>query len=166
MFVVPLEGDTITTVDGGTYEVLSYTNYKPNGPAVYVGMPIGEASHTVYFFDIEKINGVKVEFDKSAKVFKALGKLKRKIHLPQPGDKIVVLKSGSELDDPDDEVTIKKIKLHNKGSGISKGLLFVDEDGDEYRLHDIISINRSVGSDIFDRKKFLSVYSEYNGFRG
>lgn len=163
MYIVPLAGDVIMTTEGAAFEVISYTNYKQRGPAVYVSAT-GDESTTpavVYFFDITKICGVHVEYDNSTKIFKASGKIKRKYHLPQPGDKITVLKPETPLDEDDDQIKIEKLKLHNKSEGIAKGLLAC---GDAcYMLNDIISIDRVIGSDSFDRKKFQRLYSDYSG---
>lgn len=165
MLVVPLSGDTITTSDNVDYEVIAYTNFKPKGPAVYVKSEsdiTDKAPHLVYFFDIDKINGVKVEMD-SGKTFKSFGKIKRKYHLPQPGDEIIVLKPDTPLDQPNDTAEVEKLKLFSKADGISKGMIIV-ADGVSYRLQDIIRIKRTVGSESFDSKKFLKLYEDYKGF--
>lgn len=165
MYVVPLNGEQIQTSDGGTYEVVSYTDYKPRGPALYcsiVGGSVSDHTPVVYFFDIVKIRGVHVEFDNSSKMFKASGKINRKFHLPQPGDKITVLKEDTPLDQPNDIIKVEKLKLHNKSEGINKGLVVCGDDAC-YTLADIIAINRQIGSDSFDRKRFLKLYKEYAG---
>lgn len=165
MFVVPLSGDSIETAEGAVYEVVSYTNWKSKGPCCYAttpGLLTSDATPIIYFFDIVKIRDVHVEFDNSSKTFKASGKIKRKYHLPQPGDKIQLLKPETPMDSENDEVKVLKLKLHNKAEGISKGLLVCGEDGC-FMLSEIISIERAIGSDSFDRKKFLKYYSEYTG---
>ena len=64
MLIVPLLGDKITTKDGVTFTVLSYTNYKSGGPAVYVEHTPLVPSDAVYFFDIVRINNIqKYEVD-------------------------------------------------------------------------------------------------------
>lgn len=165
MYVVPLERDTITTAEGATFTVASFTNYKTKGPACYAttpGLVSTDATPIVYFFDIVKINDVHVEFDNSSKTFKASGKIKRKYHLPQPGDKIHLLKPDTPLDQENDIVKVEKLKLHNKSEGIAKGLLICDDKGC-HPLSEIIAIDRTIGSDSFDRKKFLRLYKEYAG---
>lgn len=165
MNVVPLSGDNIETTDGGLYTVVSYTNYKPKGPAVYVTVQGAEqtsATPVIYFFDIQKIQDVHVEFDNSSKTFKAAGKIKRLYHLPQVNDKISILKDDTPADKDNDVIKVEKLKLHNKSEGISKGLLICGEDTC-YMLDDILAIDRVIGSDSFDRRKFLKLYKDYTG---
>lgn len=152
MLVVPVSGDTITTKDGAEIKVLSFTNFKSKGPAVYVEHEAGIPAVVIYFFDIEKINGTRVEFNTSSKVFSSLGFIKRKFHLPQPGDELTV---------GDKSIKVKSLKLHSKNLGLTQGLLVRDSDGIYYTLTQIDGIKRSNGTDTFDKKKFLAFYSEY-----
>ena len=78
MLIVPLKGDKIETKDGVSFQVLSYTNYRDKGPAVYVEHTPSVPSDAVYFFDIGKINGKSVELLNGPKVFRSLGPLKRR----------------------------------------------------------------------------------------
>lgn len=165
MFVVPLPKDVITTKDGAELEVITYTNFKSKGPAVYVEHNPGTPAVIIYFFDIEKINGVRVELNNSSKVFNALGKIKRRFHLPQSNDQLVI-KKDAENPDESDIVAVKELKLHSKNLGLSKGLLVRDKDGTYYRLDDIQDIKPAVGGDSFNRRKFLRYYSEYRGYTG
>ena len=96
MFIVPVKGDKIVTKDGVTFTVMSYTNYRDKGPAVYVEHTPQVPSDAVYFFDIARINGIHVEYLSGPKMFRAGGSVKRKVHLPQPTDKITA-KVGGEL---------------------------------------------------------------------
>lgn len=161
MLVVPLKGDSITTTDGPKFTVDSYTNFKTD-PAVYVEVPRGQNS-IVYFQDIEEINGVKVEYNKSSKVFTALGVIKRKYNLPQPKDTITVERPGGPDDAGDDDSEVKTPKLHSKAIGLSRGLVIIDKEDNVFSLGDIIEIDRSVGGEHFDRKKFLRYYKDYTG---
>lgn len=161
MLIVPLAGDKIETKDGMEFTVLEYTNYKERGPAVYVEHTASIPSDAVYFFDIAKVNGVSVTFG-GGKVFKASGAIKRKFHLPQPGDTITVRSGGSAVD-----MKVSGLKLHSKTEGLAKGLLVqVKTEGETsyYRLGEIIDIHRSIGNDMFDRSKFLRVYKDYVGY--
>ncbi|MEM2159599.1 MAG: hypothetical protein QXN55_01440 [Candidatus Nitrosotenuis sp.] len=155
MFVVPIKSDIIKTKDGGIFTVLEYTNFKSKGPAVYVK---AETPFVIYFFDIDEINDVKVDFNGTTKVFTALGHLKRKIHLPQKHDTITLI-------DGDDEKTVlvETLKLHSKTIGLSRGLVFIDKDGDRHSLSEIGDIERSTGTSFFDRKKFARMYTDYFG---
>lgn len=162
MFVLPLKGDKIETKEGVTFTVLSYTNYRDKGPAVFVEHTAGVPSDAVYFFDILKINGKSVEFIPGSKVFKTAGEIKRKFQLPQVGD-IVTYKDK----DGRGTLKVKGLKLHKKDE-LAKGLFVVgeEEESDErsmVRLAHIIDIDRDIGNDLFSRDRFLAYYSDYKG---
>jgi hypothetical protein len=164
MLVVPLKGDTIETKDGVSFKVLSYTNYRDKGPAVYVEHTPAVPSDAVYFFDIAKINGKSVEFMSGPKVFRSLGPLKRKFQLPQQNDKVTWRASGVTQD-----VTVKSLKLHKRGE-LAKGLQIVAEDPETQervmvRLDQIIDLERDIGNDLFSRDRFLAYYADYRGSR-
>lgn len=170
MQIVPLPNDVIQTKDGASLTVVGYNNFKSKGPAVYCKNGDDPAFLTIYFFDIEKVNDVRVEFSNSSKIFTALGRVKRKIHLPQPHDVISVFEKseeGSDKDGFDDskKVKVKGFKLHSKKYGVSKGLLIEDEDGEVYMLDEVLDLKRDSGTTIFDRKTFLRIYKEYTGHR-
>ena len=162
MLVVPLPKDKIVTKDGAELEVITYTNFKSKGPAVYVVHQAGTPAVAIYFFDIEKINGIRVEYNVGSKVFTALGNIKRKIHLPQPNDQIIIKKD----DDTTDILEVKDLKLHSKVLGLGQGLVVRDKDGNIHRLDSIADIKRAVGGSDFNQKKFLRIYSEYRGYTG
>lgn len=162
MFVVPLKGDKVETKDGITFTVLSYTNYRDKGPAVYVEHTAGVPSDAVYFFDIIKLNGKTVEYVPGAKVFRSTGEITRRYHLPQVSDAVTYKdKSGTKT------MKVTGLKLHRRND-LAKGLLVVGtvEDSDQsetIRLPQIIDIERDIGSDLFSRDRFLSYYSDYKG---
>jgi len=163
MIVVPLKGDKIETKDGVTFTVLSYTNYRDKGPAVYVEHTTGVPSDPVYFFDINKINGKVMEYVTGAKVFKAAGEVRRKFHLPQINDTVTYKgKAGNEI------IRVTGVKLHKRNE-LAKGLLVVgkveddEDDKNEVRLNQIIDIERDIGNDLFSRDKFLRYYDDYTG---
>ena len=162
MLVLPLKNDQIETKDGVSFQVLSYTNYRDRGPAVYVEHTPAVPSDAVYFFDIQKINGKTVELLAGPKVFRSLGPLKRKWQLPQPNDTITWQGSGGTSD-----MTVKSLKLHKRGE-LSKGLLIVGVDPETeeqvfVRLQQIILITRDIGNDLFSRDRFLTYYGDYAG---
>ena len=162
MLIVPLLGDKITTKDGITFTVLSYTNYKSGGPAVYVEHTPLVPSDAVYFFDIVRINNIHVDFISSGKIFKTTSNIKRKINLPQPSD-IVIVKQNNQLS----RLKVDSLKLHRRGE-LAKGLLVIGEDPDSkekipIRLTSIIDIDRNIGNDLFSRDKFLKCYKDYTG---
>lgn len=162
MFVVPLKGDKIETKDGVTFTVLSFTNYREKGPAVFVEHTAGVPSDAVYFFDILKLNGKTVEYVPGSKMLKAAGEITRKISLPQVSDIVSYRdKTGSG------SLKVKGLKLHRKGE-LSKGMFVTghNEERDEnvtIRLANIIDIERDIGSSTFSRDRFLATYSDYKG---
>lgn len=162
MLIVPLKGDKIETKDGVSFQVLSYTNYRDKGPAVYVEHTPAVPSDAVYFFDIQKINGKTVELLSGPKVFRSLGPLKRKWQLPQPNDTITWRSPDGTQD-----MVVKALKLHKRGD-LARGLLIVAEDPDSQervfiRLSQIIDLKRDIGNDLFSRDRFLAYYSDYQG---
>jgi len=151
MFIVPLKGDVITVkgIDD-SLTVTAYTNVK-DGPCVYVSGKQTAYGESIFFKDVDTINGVTVTFDKTTKTFKPLGTIKRKQHLPQPGNTITV-------DGKDYEVT--RISLHNRSVGYSKGLV-VFSDQQYFTLNQIESVSGDV-SPAFSRNVFMSTYKDYS----
>jgi hypothetical protein len=162
MLVVPIHKDTILTKDGNKLRVIEYTNYKEGGPAVYAKSPAKEVI-LVYFFDIAEINGTKVEYERSSKVFRAFGKIFREQHLPQPDDTIIVLKNSISDEDQKSSAKVESLKLKSKLLGVNKGLLIKDDQGNYYRLKQILDIERALGGNNFDRDVFMAMYKDYAG---
>lgn len=162
MLVVPISKDVILTKDGNKLRVVEYTNYKEGGPAVYAKSAAKELI-LVYFFDIAEINGTKVEYERGSKVFNALGKISREQHLPQPDDKIVVLKDTMSDEDEKSRTEVVTLKLKSKSLGVNKGLFVKDDQGNAYRLKQILDIDRALGGSNFDRDAFMSTYKDYTG---
>jgi hypothetical protein len=162
MLVVPLKGDKVESKEGVTFTVLSFTNYKDKGPAVYVEHTAGVPSDCVYFFDIIRINGKTVEYVPGSKVFRAAGEISRKFQLPQNNDTVTFRDSTGSTD-----LIVTGLKLHKKGD-LAKGLFIVghEKDSEEkvfIRLNQVMDLKRDIGSDMFSRDKFLSYYSDYRG---
>lgn len=162
MLVVPLKGDKIETKDGVTFTVLSYTNYRDKGPAVYVNHTPDVPSDAVYFFDIMRINGKSVEYLKSNKVFRSVGPLKRKWQLPQPNDIVTYRGSTGSA-----SAIVKGLKLH-KAKDLARGMLIdaldkADDSKTLIRLTQIIDLQRDIGNDRFSRDSFLGYYDDYTG---
>jgi hypothetical protein len=162
VLVVPISKDVILTKDGNKLRVVEYTNYKEGGPAVYAKSASKELV-LVYFFDIAEINGTKVEYERGSKVFNALGKISREQHLPQPDDKIVVLKDSMSDEDEKSRAEVATLKLKSKSLGVNKGLFVKDDQGNAYRLKQILDIDRALGGSNFDRDAFMSTYKDYTG---
>lgn len=163
MLIVPLAKDLIVTKDDIELEVISYTNFK-KAPAVYACDLKNPSSQlqAIYFFDIDKVNGVKVQYNESQKVLRALGVIKRKYHLPQPRDTIIVLDMETEIADDEIHAKVEKLKLHVRDE-TSRGLQIGCDNDKSYRLEDIVGIKHAVGGSHFDRKKFLKYYEDYRG---
>ena len=148
--VLPVKNDLID-IEGGRYTVIEYTGLKPK-PAVYIDT--GEA---VYFDEILKINGVKVELDKDSNCIKAYGNIKRKFHIPQPMDTIryIDYKNQTQI------LVVTKLKLHKRDDNY---LHFCD---DEIciLINNIIDVDHIDGDVdgrlVFDRDKFLEYYKDY-----
>lgn len=161
MMIVPLAGDTITTDGGAQFKVVSYTNYKDHGPAVYVERGSGSPSDPVYFGDISEVNGVKTHYVKGQRVLEAMGRVKRRFHLPQPGDDITAKIDGQPVN-----LTMKSFRLHRRGA-LHQGLLLVTEDDandqQTIRLDQLMDVRRPLGDDNFSRDRFLSYYDDYRG---
>lgn len=164
MLVLPIKGDKIETKDGVTFTVISYTNYREKGPAVYVEHTPSVPSDAVYFFDISKINGKTVDYLTGPKVFKSTGEIKRRFQLPQPNDTITYkAKDGNKV------ISVSGLKLHKRDE-LAKGLLIIgsEKDSDEklsVRLDQIVDLERDIGNDMFSRDRFLSYYTDYRGSR-
>jgi hypothetical protein len=163
-FVVPVAGDKIKTEDNDNeFVVTSYTNLKQE-PAVYIDALEGE-NNTIYFYDIQEINGVKVDHNRASKIFEALGVFKRKYNLPQPNDSIVVETESPAGETEEKTVKVKSIKLHNITEGKSRGLVVCDDEAC-YDLTQIKNVIRLSGGEKFDAKKFKKYYFDYFPYRG
>ena len=152
MLIVPVTGDKITVKD--TEEVLvvsSYTNLKKE-PALYIE---GNSADAVIFFSqIEEINGVKVSYNSTSKVFDSLGPLKRKINLPQIGD-LLSVEDGKEIK----EIEVKNLKLHDRNKK-SFGLL-VSDGIDTYSLKQIKEISSKSNLSNPNIVQFRKYYIDY-----
>jgi len=170
MWVVPIKGDVVRTSDDTEFTVEAYSNFKGKGPCVYVEHTGGDKTLPIYFFDIESVNGIKVEFNNQSKIMNAMGYMKRKQHLPQKHDTITVADYGvgEESDDKEPKtkkVKVNELKLHNRNLGLSRGLLIIADDDEVYSLKDIITIKRVSGDSYFDATKFQKIYTDYLGYR-
>jgi hypothetical protein len=159
MLVVPVAGDKILTKDNSDEVIVSsYSNLKDE-PAVYL-KPTPEDQKFAYFKDIVSINGVRVEYDPSSKLFKALGTLRRKFNLPQPKDIIVVRLMDVPYKKETTEVVVDSLKLHNKREGVSRGLLACGEKSC-FTLSEILDIKRDSWTETFNAQKFCRFYFDY-----
>jgi hypothetical protein len=163
MLVVPLRGDKICTVDDSEPKtVTSYTSLKDE-PAVYVSAGSSKEPF-IYFADIVEINGVKVEFQKDSKVFSALGPLRRKFNLPQPGDEVKINLVDVPFKKEDQSFKVASIKLHSKKYGVARGLLICNDDSC-FPLNEVLAIDRESGNEPFDPNKLQKYYLDYLPYR-
>lgn len=160
MYVVPVSGDKIKTKDGLPFKVLSYSNYKTEGPAVIVDSPGSKITDTVFFQDIAELNGQKVTYAKTGKAFKVFetpGAFERKFQLPQPGEFITSNISGVEPR----KYEIQRICLHVKNQ-LSSGLLLDCLEKDQAQKVQIpLSQISDVDHYLFSREKFMAYYADY-----
>lgn len=169
MLIVPIPGDKIKVANNpDTLKVIEYTRFKSAGPAVYCKAADSSTLILVYFFDIEEINEIDVEYKKSSHLFKALGKVKRKYNLPQKGDTISIMRKGIDQQEDDDalekrKVKVEKIEIKLGKSGLIHGLYVTDSDKNLINCKQILDIESEIGSQAFDRSGFIKYYKEYIG---
>lgn len=167
MLIVPIPGDKIKVANGEIFKVVEYTRFKSAGPAVYCQVQDSKALTLVYFFDIEEINGIDVEYKKSAHLFKALGKIKRKFHLPQKGDTVYITRKGVSNEDDDSltkqTVEVNRVEIKLGKSGLVHGLYILDDDKNLFNVKNILDIESDIGVQAFDRSGFIKYYKEYIG---
>lgn len=162
MIVVPLVGDKVETETNISFKVLSYTNYKSEGPAVIVESPDEKTTETIFFKDIVLLNDQKVKLIKNAdgyNVFEIDGYIKRKFQLPQPKDIISSDTNGIEQR----LYIVNRIRLHIKDR-LSQGVVI---DCQEQETEELVEITLDKIFDIehtlFNRKGFQTYYSDYIG---
>lgn len=159
MFVVPVRGDKIRTTDDSDARIVSsYTSLKDQ-PAVYVTAGSSKERY-VYFSDIVELNGVKVEYEPSSKVFSALGPLKRKYNIPQPKDTVKIKLLDVPFKEETEELEVTAIRLHSKKHGVSKGLLIMGKES-AFPLNEILDITRAGWTEKFDADRFKHYYRDY-----
>ena len=168
MLIVPISGDKVKTANNSdTLKVVEYTRFKQAGPAVYCQATDSKTLILVYFFDIEEINGVKVEYKKSSHLFKALGKVKRKFNIPQKGDTVYFTRKGASSEDDDalekQKVKVDKVEIKLGKSGLIHGLYITDADKNLINCKRILEIESEIGTQAFDRLGFIKYYKEYIG---
>jgi len=161
MLVVPLKGDKIKLLGiDGIFIVSSYTSFKPE-PAVYLTDVLPDGSRSIFFSKIIELNDIKVEYDESSRLLKALGTLKHRVHLPQEHDKVTY--TLVEADFNEEKVTSKVTGLHlHSKTDKSKSLKVKVESGITLELTDIIDIQRAGGAGFkFSAAEFQHKYIDY-----
>jgi len=159
MFVVPLRGDKVKTKDDSSPRVVTSFSSLKDEPAVYL-LPSSSRDRFLYFSDLVEINGVAVEYDRTSKLFNALGPLKRKFNLPQPGDMITVKLMDVNFKDETETIDVDALKLHSKKYGIGRGLLVCGQKSC-FSLNEILNLTRRSWSEKFDAEKFQKYYLDY-----
>lgn len=159
MFIVPVSGDNIETLSGLPLRVLSYTNYRTDGPAVIAEDKSSGITQTIAFDEIAKLNDqkIKIATGKATKLLEIDGYLKREQPLPQPGDTI-----EAKVDEVVGEYIISSLKLHVRNR-LAEGLIIKAEDaefGDEVELS--IGQIEDIDGELFNKKKFAAYYQDYD----
>lgn len=158
MFIVPVADDRIETLDGLPFKVLSYTNYRDEGPAVIAEDKSSGVSQTIFFSNLKTLNDqpVKLSKGKATKVLEIDGYLPRSQPLPQPGDVIT-----ATVADSSDKYRVTGLKLHVRNR-LSEGLIIKAEELElgtevELSIDQIDDIERT----LFNKKKFRLYYQDY-----
>ena len=159
MIIVPVASDTIKTVDGLPFKVVSYTNTKSEGPAVLASPISGGETVPVFFETIAELNGKKVRYVKNAdgyKVFETDSYIKRDYQLPQPGT-FIEANLGVEFR----FYNVKRIRI-NVPNFTSSGMIIDAEDKDDesvvtLTLNQITNIDQT----LFRQKGFMTYYADY-----
>jgi hypothetical protein len=159
MIIVPVAGDTLKTVDGLPFKVVSFTNNKSEGPAVLATPTSGGESIPIFFETIAELNGKKVHYVKSAhgyKVFDTDGYIKRDYQLPQPGT-FVEANLGVETR----SYKVKRIRV-NVPNLTASGMILDAEDKDD-NSEVTITLNQITNIDqtLFKQKGFITYYADY-----
>jgi hypothetical protein len=175
MYVIPLPGDSITTDDDHTFIVQSFTNFKPEGPAVYV--QTDDKVNFFYFSSIKKINGVHVKYSvRDGKVFVTSGVFKRK---GKPGDYTLPQKNDiifAHINGEVQKLKVVKYNIMHKAGDYAKGLRIigllqseeVDEDAEPViiLLSQLVDVQAAIGHRAFNRAAFSKLYHEYYPLKG
>lgn len=162
MLVLPLPKDKIKTIEGGSFTVVEYTNFRKLGPALYA-IPSEFPDHTalIYFDDIAEINGTKVEYQRGPKVFLAYGNVKRQQHIPQKGQSIIVSKAKSDGLKFESKQEVVDVRIKYKQMGDTAGMVVKCEDGNYYRMKNVIDVLDS--NPEFSKSLFVRLYGDYLG---
>lgn len=169
MIIVPLKGDVIETDDGETFTVAEFTNYKTEGPAVYVDS-VDEKTSFFYFSSIVRINDVPVRYDiRNGRVFICNGIFKRKGNvgnttLPQKTDTVWANVHGEV-----EKFTVTGYKIQHKAGHYATGLTLLckGENADEkdpptiILLSQLVDVKPALGHRSFSRDGFRRMYHDY-----
>lgn len=160
MLIVPVIGDKFKTSAGLPAEVLSFTNYKPEGPAVLAETTEGGTSESILFSEISEINGHLISLVKNAdgyNVFEVDGFIPRKFQLPQPGDIIESDISGVETR----RYEVQRLRVHVKDQ-YARGMIIDSKDLESEEVIEI-TLGRITNIEhyLFSKQKFLAYYSDY-----
>ena len=162
MLIVPLSNDRIVLRGkDGTYLVSSYTGFK-HEPSVYLKSTLPDGTRFIEFSEIIEVNGIPVDYQEDSKLLKALGPLKRIIHLPQKGDTIcyTLVDTSFHKDEVCSEVLA--LKLHSIKDKTHS--LQVKLENTMLSLASILDIKRDQNNTMkFSRAKFQKLYIDYFG---
>ena len=159
MIIVPVAGDTVKTVDGIPFKVVSYTNNKSEGPAVLAMPASGGETTPVLFETIASLNGQKVRYVKNGdgyKVFETDGYLKRDYQLPQPGT-FIEANLGVEAR----SYKVKRIRLNVPNLTSSGMILDVEDKHDGIEATVTLNQITDIDKTLFKQKGFVAYYADY-----
>lgn len=161
MLVALVKNDRVKLIGHeGVHSVSSYTSLKSK-PAIYLKEPLDDGSRSAFVEDVIEVNGVKVKYDESAHLLEALGLLRRKYQLPQPGDTVTYTLVETDFKEEKVKAVVKALRLHARDNP-SKSLQVKLEDNDTIlELTSILDIERKIGGESFDRSKFQHYYLDY-----
>ena len=161
MLVVPVAGDKSHMLSSPeVLTVKSYTCLKSE-PAVYVKELLADGTKSVFISEIININGVRVEYDDSSKLLTALGPLRRKFYLPQPGDKVEFSLIQTSFKQEKITRTVEKIRFASKHNVGKENTLEIICGEAPLSLRDVLGIQTSSSTAPFDHREFLKYYFDY-----
>ena len=162
MLIVPLINDKLLLRGkDDLYLVSSYTGYKSE-PSVYLKSSLPDGTRFIKFSDIIEVNNIPVEYKENSKILKALGPLKRAIHIPQIGDIVSYTLVDTNFNKEIIKSEVKDLKLHsikNKSHSLQVKLNNIN-----LGIAAILDIERDDFHEIeFNRAKFQNIYIDYLG---
>ena len=159
MIIVPVASDTVKTVDGLPFKVVSYTNNKSEGPSILASPITGGETVSVFFETIVELNGNKVRYVKNAdgyKVFDADGYIKRDYQLPQPGT-FIEANLGVEIR----SYKVKRIRINVPNFTASGMIIDAEDKADNSEVTLTLNQITDIDQTLFKQKSFIAYYADY-----
>lgn len=164
MYVALVKHDKIKLMGrDGVHVVSSYTSLKTE-PAVYLKDALPDGQRSAFFSDVIEVNDVKVKYDEESHLLIALGPLKRRYQLPQPGDTVKYTLVETDYTEEVVSADVKDLRLHARGNP-GKSLQVRLENDTMLELTGILDIERKIGGELpFNRAAFQRFYIDYLSF--